>query len=184
MTDETDIPFPVRFNPFKHHRNYILSILQDAAPEEIITLLDLVCNNYIDIYTGTLTPEAIGHAVINILKSNHVILQNDFDGWVASKNGFQQINLEDGSEWILRKSNENERYIHLHPSRTGSFSVRFKGSTLKTVYLLRTGFTDAPEMPSLGKVNPVRLQIGLSPIKKLEKGKGILNCYEKFFHLK
>lgn len=184
MTDETDIPLPVRFNPFKHHRNYILSILQGASPDEIRTLLDLVCNNYIDIYTGTMTPEAIGNAVIDVLKSNQTLRPDDFDRWVASKSGYQQIELEDGSEWVLRKSNETERYIHLHPARTGLFSFRFKGSTLKTAFLLKTAEPETKQMISLENVNHIRMQIGLSPVKKLERGKGILNCYEKFFQLK
>jgi hypothetical protein len=181
MAYETDMPFPIRFNPFKHHRNYIWGILQTATPDEIITLLDLICNNYIDIYTGTIAPEAIGEAVIDILKSKQVILPEDFDRWVATGNGFQQIRLQDESEWVLRKGNETERYIHLHPSRTGPLCFRFKGSTLKTAFILKTVITDVLETISLTKVNYARSQVGLSPVKKLEKGKGIINCYEKFF---
>jgi len=37
------------------------------------------------------------------------------------------------------------------------------------------------ESPTLEMVNRVRNQIGLSPVKKLERNKGILGCYEKFF---
>ena len=181
MSLETYIPWPVRFNPFKHHRNYILSILQDASPEEIRTLLDPVCNNYIDIYTGTLTPEAIGNDVVGILKSKQVLLPDDFEKWVSYAKGYRQIKLPDGSEWILRKSNEAERYIHLHPARTGSFCYRFKGSTLKTVFLLKSVSHGVRQMFTLQDVNQIRLQIGLSPVKKLEKGRGILNCYERFF---
>lgn len=181
MTGETDIPVPVRFNPFKHHRNYILSILEGASPEEIINLLDPVCNNYIDIYTGRMTPETIGNAIIDILKSNQVFQVDDFTCWVASKNGYHQIKLEDRSEWVVRRSTEAERYIHIHPTRTGAFTIRFKGSTLKTIYLLKTSFTDFQDTLSLEKVNRTRMQIGLSPVKKLERNKGILNCYEKFF---
>jgi len=181
MADETDIPIPIRFNPFKHHRNYILSILESASPELIISLLDPVCNNYIDIYTGTMTPSAIGNAVIETLKSKQEFQEEDFSRWVDSKNGYRQIMLEDRSEWVVRKSIEAERYIHLHPARNGAFSIRFKGSTLKTTYLLKTSFSDLQEPFSLEKVNRIRIQIGLSPIKKLERNKGILNCYEKFF---
>jgi hypothetical protein len=181
MDEDTDIPFPILFNPFKHHRNHILRILKGASSEVIINLLDPICNNYIDLYTGTLMPEAIGNAVISILKSNGVLPLDDFTRWVATKNGYRQIILEDQSEWIIRKSNESERYIHIHPARTGTLTIRFKGSTLKTVYLLKTGFGSSKETVSLEKVNQVRMQIGLSPIKKLERSKGILNCYEKFF---
>ncbi|MBA4409818.1 MAG: hypothetical protein Q8S54_03745 [Bacteroidota bacterium] len=181
MAKETDIPLPVRFNPFKHHRNYILSVLESSTPEMIINLLDQVCNNYIDIYTGAMTPEAISEAVIEILKSNQVFREDDFSPWVDSKNGYRQIKLADRSVWVVRKSNEVERYIHLHPAREGPFTIRFKGSTLKTAYILKTNFTSLQESLSLGKVNRARMQISLSPVKKLERGKGILNCYEKFF---
>ena len=109
MSDETGIPIPVRFSPFKHHRNYILGIFESASPEMVISLLDPLCNNYIDIYTGMMTPEAIGNAVIDILKSNQVFLADDFSRWVDSKNGYQQLKLEDRSEWVVRKSNEAER---------------------------------------------------------------------------
>lgn len=178
MTQENTISFPVLFNPLKHHRNYILDILKNASPETIIAQLDSICNNYIDIYTGTITPAAISNSVISILKSNQALDANASNHWVATKNGYRQITLEDRSEWIVRKSNETERYIHLHPARTGPFTMRFKGSTLKTVYLLKT---ISPEIPSLEKVNSIRKQIGLSPVKKLERSKGILNCYKKFF---
>ncbi len=178
MAEEDDISFPVRFNPLKHHRNYIFDILKSASPVEIIGMLDSVCNNYIDIYTGTMTPKSIGNSVISILKSKQALDADDFNYWVATKSGFRQITLEDRSQWIVRKSYEAERYIHLHPARTGTFTIRFKGSTLKTVYLLKIS---KPEIPSLNKVNNIRKQIGLSPVKKLERSKGILNCYEKFF---
>ena len=182
MTDETDIPLPIRFNPFKHHRNYILGVLKSTSPEVIISLLDPVCNNYIDIYTGMMTPEAICSAVIETLKSKQVFQSDDFTHWVDSKNGYRQIRLEDHSEWIVRRSNEAERYIHLHPAHTGLHNIRFKGSTLKTAYLLKSIFKDNQEPFSLEKVNRVRMQIGLSPIKKLDRNKGILNCLWRFFY--
>lgn len=179
MAEFPDISFPVRFNPLKHHLNYLMGFVKSASPETIIAQLDSICNNYIDIYTGTITPAAISNSVISILKSIQALDANAFIHWVATKNGYRQITLEDRSEWIVRKSNEAERYIHLHPARTGPFTIRFKGSTLKTVYLLKT---ISPEIPSLEKVNSIRKQIGLSPVKKLERSKGILNCYEKFFN--
>jgi len=181
MTDGTDIPSPIRFNPFKHHRNYILGVLDSTSSEVIISLLDPVCNNYIDIYTGLMTPDAISNAIIDRLKMQQFFDVVAFSHWVDSTNGYQKIQLEDHSEWVIRKSFEAERYIHLHPSREGSFTIRFKGSTLKTAYLLKTGFANLQEPLSLERVNSVRIQIGLSPVKKLDRNKGILNCYEKFF---
>ncbi len=180
MVDESDIPFPVLFNPIKHHRNYIFGVIEATTPGVIISLLDQLCNNYIDIYTGEMTPEAIGSSVIAILKSRQVCQLDAFTRWLGSSNGYRQIILEDHSEWIVRRSIESERYIHLHPSRSGPLTTRFKGSTLKTVFLLRANLSDYCETPSLENVNLIRNQIGLCPVKKLERNKGILKCFDAF----
>ena len=179
MEEEADIPFPIRFNPFKHHRNYALGIVDGLSPNEIAGLLDPVCNNYIDIYTGKMTPAEIGHAVIAILKSTRVLQSDDFSLWVALSKGYRTILLQDGSEWVVRIANDQERYIHLHPARTGRFTMRFKGSTLKTVCLLKVGPKGVSETPSVENVNRVRVQAGLSPVKRLEPDKGILYCWDK-----
>jgi hypothetical protein len=128
-----------------------------------------------------MNPEAIGNEVISILKSNKALGKDDFTHWIGAKNGYRQITLEDRSEWIVRESSEIKRYIHIHPARTGPFTVRYKGSTLKTAYLLKISFPDFQETFSLEKVNQIRIQIGLSTVKKVERGKGILNCCAKFF---
>lgn len=181
MDTEADIPLPVKFNPLKHHRDYILNFLKTTSPDMIISRMDPICNGYTDIYTGSMDPVSIGNSVISILKSNRVLQVDDFSRWLGLKNGYRQIKLEDHSEWIVRKGAENECYIHLHPARAGPFTIRFKGSTLKTIYLLKTCFTDFEEKLSLENVNRARTQIGLSPVKRLEKSKGILNCYRIFF---
>jgi len=111
-----------------------------------------------------------------------VLLFDDFETRVASNNGYRQIILKDQSKWIVRKSDETERYIHLHPARSGPFNVRFKGSTLKTVIQLKSCHTGFQKTFTLENVNLIRMQIGLSPVKKLESSKGILNCYQKFFN--
>lgn len=181
MPIDPDIPVPLKFNALKHHRNYILQTLQRNSMEKIMELLDPICNNYIDIYTGSLSPEEIGREALKVLKSKQVLFSENFESWVGETSGYRQITLADNSEWVLRKSADPERYIHLHPARTGKFSYRFKGSTLKTVFALRTATTSPGQMFSLENVNQIRLQVGLSPVKKLERGKGILKCYETFF---
>ena len=183
MTDNPEIPIPVRFNPMKHHRNYMLDILTNASPEEVISLLDSVCNNYNDIYTGEMSPETIGKEIIRILKNEKVFPKEDFARWLNAHNGYRKLHLPDSSEWIVRLGNEDERYIHLHPSREGKYTTRFKGSSLKTVFLLKALLKDSVGLVTLENVNQVRSQIGLSPIKKLDRNKGILACYKNFFRL-
>lgn len=181
MNSEPEMNFPIRFNPLKHHRSYILKALQENVSEKIIDLLEPICNNYIDIYTGALTPEEIGAQVAGILESMNKFSKSDFRKWVGETNGYRQIKLTDGSQWIVREGLEKDQYIHLHPARTGKYSLRFKGSTLKTALMILLMNPSIKQILSLEKVNQVRIQIGLSPVKKLERGKGILNCLELFF---
>jgi len=181
MKEEDDSPLPIRFNPFKHHRNYLLRLLESASPDTIITLLDPVCTNYIDLYTGSLSTEEIGKQVVEILTSKGVLSSDQFLLWVNGHNGYRQIILKDQSEWIVRLGNESERFVHLHPSRSGPYTIRFKGSTLKTICLIKIYSPASNEIPSLEIVNKVRNLAGLSPINKLDPGKGILSYYKKFF---
>jgi hypothetical protein len=183
MNVDPEIPIPIRFNPLKHHRNYMLNALASVSPEEIIGLLEPVCNNYNDVYTGALSPTAIGKEIIRILTKEKVLRKDDFARWLQGNNGYRKLSLEDGSEWIVRLGNEDERYIHLHPSRDGKHTVRFKGSSLKTVFLIKALQKGSNEPILLENVNQARLLIGLSPIKKLDRNRGILSCYEKFFQL-
>lgn len=117
MKSEPEMNFPIRFNPLKHHRSYILKALQENASETIIDLLESICNNYIDIYTGDFTPGEIGVQVVGILESINKLSRSDFRKWVGETNGYRQIQLTDGSEWIVRESMEKGQYIHLHPAR-------------------------------------------------------------------
>jgi hypothetical protein len=183
MDKEIILPFPIRFNPLKHHRKYILRLLENASPEMIADLLDPVCNNYIDLYTGSLTSIEVAQDVIAILKSMQVLDAEKFSSWVEANHGYRKIIISDQSEWVVRAGNEKERFVHLHPSRTGPHSIRFKGSTLKTICLLKINMPESEKAPSLEIVNRVRLQVGLSPINKLEPGKGILASFTRLFSM-
>jgi hypothetical protein len=180
MDADSEIPIPIRFNPLKHHLKYIQELFHHASLEMITDLLGPVCNNYIDIYTGEMTPEIISHSVIGLLKSKQVLQKDGFTCWVAAKNGYRKIRLEDESEWIVRKSDESDRYIHLHPARTGAFTIRFKGSTLKTIFLLKTNPGGQAEKISTDLINRARKQINLSPVSSLDRCKGIIKCYFLF----
>lgn len=180
MCNDINIPPPIRFNAFKHHRNYILAVLNSTSSQELFHWLDPLCNNYIDIYTGQMTPEEISDSILQKLQNDNLFEFENFRHWLAKGNGHRSIRLKDGSTWIIREGTDPERYIHVHPSRSGHYTIRFKGSTLKTIYQLKVGKKKTVHSPSLVQVNQTRQKIGLSPVKKLVKGKGILKCYHQF----
>ena len=177
MTDSISIPEPIVFNPLKHHKDYITTFMKNATPGDIKDHFDSICLNYIDIYTGKLSIEDITNQVVKILKDSNVFEKEKFQKWIKSSNKFQLITLSDHSNWIIREGKEIDRYIHIHPAKSGEHTVRFKGATLKTAYQLKMQHTPAYK-PKLEDVNNARKKIGLSPVKKLEKGKGIYRCWE------
>jgi hypothetical protein len=178
MEEDFNIAFPIKFNPLKHHWDCILHLLQSANQTDIIEQFSEFCNNYIDIYTGQLSPEQISNEILSELIFNERLLLPHFKIWISLGRGYRTIRLTDHSEWIIRESDDERRYIHVHPARTGPLSFRMKGSTLKTLLLLKLEF---PDIRSVDQLNKIRRKIGLSPIKKLELGKGILRYYEKLF---
>ncbi|NQU88737.1 MAG: hypothetical protein HQ541_23585 [Mariniphaga sp.] len=181
MISDPEIPKPIKFNPLKHHRSYILQYLEKSSTQEIDTMFETICHNYIDIYTGSLIPLEISLATINILSKKEVLTEDKFDSWISTTISYRKIKLPDHSKWIIRKGTETDRYIHIHPAKTGAFTIRFKGSTLKTAYSIAKEIHDRKTILKLETVNRARIKIGLSPIKRLEPGKGISKCWNTFF---
>jgi hypothetical protein len=179
MTGGFQIPAPIAYNACKHHKSCILAILDNSLQPELKNLLVSVCGNYIDIYTGDLTPGSISAEILNFLRQNQLLARDKFESWVKYPAGYKAIKITDQSEWILRSGNDGQRYIHIHPAKTGKKTIRFKGSTLKTIYQFKVDFKNP--CPDLGLINKARQKISLSPVKKLEPGKGILRCWDVFF---
>ncbi|MFB6342114.1 hypothetical protein ACE1ET_10335 [Saccharicrinis sp. FJH62] len=142
---------------------------------------ELVQSNYIDIYTGRLTPINVC-TEINVLLNHKGIKSNEqFLSWVHKEKPYKTLRLSDDSEWILRKGEHEERYIHIHPSRTGASTLRFKGTTLITAYKLHQKYNGNQFIPTLQQVNEARKEMNLSPVKRLDHEKGILKCWQIIF---
>jgi hypothetical protein len=182
MIDNTQIPEPIKFNPLKHHLGCILRFLEQSTPVSLTRLNESLCHNYNDIYTGRLTPLEISLFALAILKKKELDTKEKLEAWIASTSHYRKIMLPDHSEWITRMGNEPQRYIHIHPAKSGPNTVRFKGSTLKTAYRLKAEPVGSTKKITLTMVNRARADMGLSPVKKLEPGKGILKCWSFFSH--
>ena len=179
MDGNNKIPAPISFNASKHHLKKILDIL-NRSDEKAVHELESICHNYSDIYTGNLSPREISEKIILFLKELEVCEKNTFTKWLSGKNHHRKIILPDLSEWILRLAKDPDRFIHIHPAKTGPFTIRFKGSTLKTVYRVKRMFEIQKGNPTLKQVNAARKKANLSPVKALNTGKGILKCWKYF----
>jgi len=180
MDIEFIIPKPINFNPLKHHQLEIIHFLDKASDSLRLKFSESLCHNYIDIYTGRLSSDEICRLITTIARRDGFFSREEFDNWLKSSRGHRYMCIEDGSIWIILRGDDDERYIHIHPAKSGPYSIRFKGATLKTVYHLKSKYSTMTGPPPLNMVNHARIEIGLSPIKRLIPDKGILKCWNSF----
>lgn len=177
----SDIPSPYLYKMQKHQLNYMLNKLKQASDKEMRSWIKTITLNYTDIYTGRLTESEICIQINNQLIDENIHTKIDYKEFLTPKN-YKIVSLNDRSEWILRMGETEDRYIHIHPSRTGQFTLRFKGSTLITTLLTAHNMGSITKLPSITQVNLARIQFGLSPVKRLDKTKGILKCWLALLH--
>ncbi len=164
------LPEPIALNCWKHHLGYIKSHLVSETHFDRNNLqksISSIGDSILDLYVGNLDSFDISHQVLNhkdLVTSSDVI---NYRLWLT--NGGEEykcVLLSDGSSWTLRLGNDLERYIHIHPSRYSPYTIRLRGSTLKTsiAYILQYGFSS--EDCTVEKVNIARLNFtNLPPLK-------------------
>ncbi|MHC1702299.1 MAG: hypothetical protein AB9846_00195 [Tenuifilaceae bacterium] len=164
------LPEPVALNCWKHHLGNIKSHLVSDSLLDINKLQESISSigdSILDLYIGNLDCFNISHQVLNhkdLVINSGVI---DYRSWLTNGGKeFKCVLLSDGSSWTLRLGNDLERYIHIHPSRYSPYTIRLRGSTLKTsiAYLLQFGF-DFEDF-TVEKVNMARQNFtNLPPLK-------------------
>lgn len=89
----------------------------------------------------------------------------------------------DQSVWIVKEGENTDRYIHIHPAKNSVNTTRVRATTLKTVIALKIVLKNprTDYQPILAEVNNIRIKyLGLSPVKNLQKEKGILKLWQLF----
>ncbi|HYQ59322.1 MAG TPA: hypothetical protein VEP89_18390 [Draconibacterium sp.] len=180
-----EIPLPIQYNPYKHHFRFLLNELViwqknnwDATEMAILS----IGNNVFDLYLGQLTPEQVSEEILSYFKTNNITNEAAFNNWLGHLD-WKKIPLSDKSEWLIKKRNQWERYIHIHPAKFSNHTIRVRATTLKTVLTLcvhKIPIRDNAGL-NLQSVNKQRISfLRLSPIKSLDSG--ILKLWQLFAH--
>lgn len=173
----------IQFNPIKHHLahvcHHILSASQAIQQTEIFEAVKSINSNFIDVYTGIFSPLEIQQEIADELWKRHVTNESVYQSWLGGK-GFQMLELNDGSNWVLRKSEYKKAFVHIHPSRTPPLAIRFHGNAWKTVVGLLILFPEyLNKTPTLLQINTFRKEfLHMSPVKGIENLKRIMSVYE------
>jgi hypothetical protein len=176
----------ITFNIHKHHFRFLTGQLQNwpsLAWPQVDKELKVIGENLLDLYTGSLSPEEISLESSGQLESLNIRNRAAFEKWLLPEK-YKKIVLSDGSQWVLKKGNNKPRYIHLHPGKFSPFTIRVRGTTLKTalavIYIAVQTKRDLKQI-DLQFVNFVRTAyLGLSPVKLLHRNKGISRMLDLF----
>jgi hypothetical protein len=178
------MPPPFLCNPLKHHLGFIKEYIEDKLKDGIQTddlsiIKDLkhLGGSLMDVYSGSLKTEKIINEISDFLIENKLTDRDSFMIW-AGKNpkDFKTMTLSDDSHWILKYSNNKQRYVHPFPSRYSRLSFRVKANTLKTaiLYLIFVGKDYVTE----DGLNLARAMCGLSPVKEVADAEAITEMIE------
>jgi hypothetical protein len=164
---------PFLFNPLKHHLGYILEFIQHYGNTISLLKSDLsiIGNSQMDVYCGTLSLEDIKNEIYEYLCNCISINNISYIKLINEYNGYLIIALSDDSNWVLRKGNGRDRYIHFHPARVGAHTFRITANALKTWIAASIIGKNSIE---LKEINQARVHIlGLAPIEKLYPNRGL-----------
>jgi hypothetical protein len=174
------VPPPIKFNCWKHHALFIKNELKKFRSEAHIT--DLLARSLkigesqMDLYYGLYSPNEIANQVIKHLISISIRNNKEYKNWLYKDgNEFQKIILNDNSVWTLRNSDEEKRYVHIHPGRYSPHTVRVKALTLKTaIFVLARSKERTVSTLDMILINEVRnIYLEASPLKSVSAEKGL-----------
>jgi len=181
-----EIPVPLTYNPYKHHFRFLLAAVEEWRKipwEKVIPELMQIGNNLIDFYLGELAVKEVANQTIAYFSAMGIRNQSEFLEWLDPPH-WKKISLSDESQWLIKQGNDIERYIHIHPAKFSSHTIRVRAITLKTVLALEVRQIKLQPLArqNLEIVNLIRIELlGLSPIKSLRKNEsGILRLWQLF----
>jgi hypothetical protein len=184
MLTGINIPEPFQFNPIKHHLAFIREFISCEIKNEdhdkkrnIVRQMKHIGTSVMDIYTGTLSVNEILEEVKSYLSAENLISPEVFATWTGKHfSDFKIIALSDGSQWMLKYHDQENRHVHLFPARSSQHTLRIKANTLKSaiLYIILAGkdfITDED-------LNMSRAMAGLSPVKEVAESEAIYEMIE------
>jgi hypothetical protein len=184
MRPDNSIPIPILFNPMKHHIGFIREFIEMnsgsntlADNNAIVKDLKHIGGSVMDVYSGNLTYNEIGDELLCYIKTKKLAVPETFHKWSGTDtNDFKSIYLSDGSNWVLKYYDNEQRFVHSFPARFSPFSFRIKANTLKSAILYQIFI--GKDFVSEEDLNTARAIAGLSPVRDIFDTEAITEMIE------
>ncbi|MBT8381693.1 MAG: hypothetical protein KJO59_04995, partial [Ignavibacteria bacterium] len=155
-------PSPFKVNCWKHHAEFIAKqinkIMKEEELETLPAILLKIGGSQMDLYLGKLAPLELTEFIKRFLKKHKVFEYESYKQWLFSEGKeYRLITLQDNSTWTLRMGNQKVNYIHIHPGRYSTHTIRVRALTLKTaVFVMAYLNIYKISSPDLQLINSVR----------------------------
>ena len=167
------IPIPLLFNPLKHHLGFLKDFIEKNSDSlnhkgdnEIVKELKHIGGSVMDVYSGELNVPEICYEFLCHLKTKRLTGRSVFMKWAGTgEKDFRTVYLSDGSQWVLKFYNHEDRYVHFFPARLSPLTFRIKANTLKSAVLYQVFI--GKDYITEEDLNIARAMAGLSPIKEV-----------------
>jgi hypothetical protein len=184
MIPSVSVPFPLLFNPLKHHLGYIRHFIEEVATDnkmagrnELVRELKHIGGSVMDVYSGELSYMDICDELLSYLNDKRITETDRFISWAGEDpNDFRTIHLSDGSQWILKYYENELRYIHSFPARFSPHSFRIKANTLRSAILYQIFI--GKDFITEENLNTARAIGGLSPVKDVMDTEAVTEMIE------
>ena len=146
-------------------------------PKDLVKELKHLGTSVMDIYKGVLSLDEIFSELKEILDKKKIISREHFARWAGSGfDNFCIITLSDNSQWTMKYHDDEKRYVHVFPARSGFQTFRVKANTLKSaiLYLVLIG----KDYISDDDLNKARALAGLSPVKEIADAVSVTEMIE------
>ena len=181
MEEDNVLPPPINFNCWKHHCVFINEQIKTLSPKSDLVWpkkhLLKIGESQMDLYFGKCSPTDISKQIISYLKKEKIIKLDNYINWLKGDGcEYKLIKLSDKSLWTLRLSENQKRYVHIHPGRYSPHTIRVKATTLKTAILILC-FEQAGEFEVVNTemINQIRKKyLNEPPMKSLLKASGLI----------
>jgi hypothetical protein len=125
----------------------------------------------------------ISEQILDYLNQNKIFLFEKYRKWL-SKDGkdYQLLTLSDKSVWTFRLGENLERYVHIHPGRYSTHTIRVKATTLKTAILIlyceKIGLIKSIETQTVNQIREIHLDE--PPLKSFSSASGLRRLLDLF----
>lgn len=173
------IPEPYLYQAWKHHLPFLKERLARAVvtgPEEagVPEGLKKMGDSVTDLYIGEEKVDEVLEGISEKLGKELLTAPEAYRKWLGAA-GYKNLILADGSEWVLKHAGERKHWLHFHPARRSPLSVRVRGKTLRTAFMVCLEAEQYGVDPmSKELLDRVRTNyMGLSPVRSLDRRKGL-----------